>query len=335
MAKPSGSDSAGMRFGTGGEYTSPYMATEMARYQFLQGVRRRCPLPLLHLRGRIFPIYSRWVDDFLKRARDYQQWKQSPEGAILRERMIDFFKRLEMTDEGAQVAAEGRPVAGLDADDPVFHTFMILEYEHPRLDHLLKLWAQRHNLTHQREFEEQSEEHTTDTDVFTEMTLHKDYWACQWALATLWSWKFLPEGVKMMNADPPEWVHAFDGSSGPSDEPPFRIRPGWDFLTETESAFRDRVEKALTAYIERSKQLAEMRGLIETREKRQRSHYDWLALYQVKRWSYAQIADWDQVQPGAEAKGEDTIMKGVKSAAQLVQLPVRPGKPGRPKTRKQ
>ena len=138
----------------------------------------------------------------------------------------------------------------------------------------------------------------------------------------------------MMSSDPPEWARSFDGTSVGSDEPPFRIRPGWDVLTETESAFRDRVEKALTAYIERSKQLAEMRGLIETREKRQPSHFDWLALYQVKRWSYAQIADWDQKQPGADTKGEDTIMKGVKSAAQLVQLSVRSGKPGRPKTRK-
>lgn len=324
-----------LSIGTDGEYTSPYLATEKARYQFLQGVRRRCPLPLLHLRSRIFPFYSSWVDDFLKSARDYEQWKKSPEGATVREQMAVFFKQLGMTDVGAQVAAEGRPVAGLDPGDPVFHVFMILEYENPRLDRLLKLWAQRNNLTHQRLFEEEIEEQISEEDGFTEMTLHKDYWACQWAFETLWSWKFLQEGGKMMNADPPEWVGAFEGSSGLSDEPPFRVRPGWDVLVETEPAFRGRAAHALEAYIERSKELAEARGLIEAREKRQPSHYDWLALYQVKRWSYAQIADWDQTQPGAEAKGEDTIMKGVKSAAQLVQLSVRSGRPGRPKTRKQ
>ena len=116
--------------------------------------------------------------------------------------------------------------------------------------------------------------------------------------------------------------------------PPFRIRPGWDILTETESSFRDRVDTALTSYIERSKQLAEARGLVETPEKRQLSHFDWLALYQVNRWSYAKIADWDQEQPGNDTRGDDVIRKGVRSAADSCKLQARPGQAGRPTNRK-
>jgi len=310
------------------------MATEKARYEFLQSVRRRCPCALFHLRSRIFPFYSRWVDNFMDGARARQQWEQSPEGALVRTQMVDSFKRLGMNDVQAQFAAEGRPVAGLDADDPVFHTFMILDGNHPRLDRLLKHWAQQHGLTHQREFEERTEEQTTEKEVFTEVTLHKDFWACQWALDTLWYWKFSPDGTKMMEAEPPEWVCASGRSSIGSGEAPFSIRPGWDVLAETEPAFRDRVESALEGYIEKTRELAGARGLVETRGKRQPRHFDWLALYQVKRWSYVEIADWDQLQPGSEAKGVDTIMKGVKSAAQLVQFVVRAAKLGRPKTRK-
>ena len=59
-----------------------------------------------------------------------------------------------ISDETAKVAAKGRPVVGVDADDAIFHTFMILEDYHRRLAHLMMRWAQRHGFTHQRQFEE-------------------------------------------------------------------------------------------------------------------------------------------------------------------------------------
>jgi hypothetical protein len=340
----SGRDSIGVRVGNPGEYTSPFMATEQARYQFLQAVRRLCPRPLWYLRKRIFPFYSRWVDDFMHSARADEQWEQSPEGATMVQEMVDFFKRQGMTDAAAQIAAKGRPVAGLGGDDPVFHTFMLLEDHNPRLARLLMRWAQRNGLTHQRQFEEalqpleeriiEAEEGTVTLESLSEMTLHKDYWACEWALCTLWSWKFSPDGAQMLIANPPEWVRMTEDQSLASEEPAFCIRPGWDVLTETEPAYRDRVERTLTSYIERNRHLAKARGLVETPKKRQRRHFDWLALYQVKRWGYARIADWNQEQPRADTHSEDVIRKGVRSAADLCKLPARPGKPGRPTIRK-
>jgi len=97
-------DKNALRFGTGGEYTPPMLATEQARYQFLQAVQRRCPLPLLHLRDRVFPFYAKWVDDLMKSAKAYQLWKESPEGAKHREESAEFFKACG--DDGHNV--EGR-----------------------------------------------------------------------------------------------------------------------------------------------------------------------------------------------------------------------------------
>ncbi len=275
-------------------------------------------------------------------ARADKEWNQSAEAADARKRMAEAFMGLGMTETQSQRAAEGRPISGVDADDPIFNMFMILDNYHPRLAHLLMHWAQRHNLTHQREFEEEprpSEPQTIESDdgteipLFTEMTLHKDYWACAWALCTLWCWKFLPEGSQMMNANPPEWVHnPFETRL--TNEPPFRLRPGWDVLTETEEVFRERAEKALVSYIQYQRNLAEARGLTETKEKRQPLHFDWLALYQVKRLSWEQIADWDSQQPGANAKEAGAIMKGAHDAAALCKLNALPGKLGRPKKRK-
>ncbi len=76
-------------------------------------------------------------------------------------------------------------------------------------------------------------------------------------------------------------------------------------------------------------------GFSEVAEKRRLIHFDWLALHQVKRWSWAQIADWDQEQGGEETIGEDAIRKGVLDAANLCKLNARQRKPGRPKNRKE
>jgi hypothetical protein len=268
------------------------------------------------------------------------EWNQSAEAAELHRCGVDAFKRLGLPETAAEAAATGRPVMGVSADDAMFCTFMVFENHAPRLARLLMRWAQRHNLTYQREFQEDSTqpavyaEGGTETPEFTEVTLHKDYWACEWALFTLWSWKFSSKGAQMMNSDPPEWVHAFEDQSLTSGEPLFRVQPGWDVLSETEPIFRKRVEVALSAYVEGQRRLHEARGFIGSAEKRRLIHFDWLALYQVKRYSWAMIADWDQEQPGETTRAEDVIRKGVNSTANLCGLAVRPGRPGRPKTRK-
>ena len=335
-------DSQGPKGSADGGYTSLHLQTERARYLFLQAVRRRCPLPLFHLRTRVFPLYGRWVDRAMLQASAEREWGESPEAAELRRESVEVFKRLGLTEPGAQLAAEGRPPAGLEANAPLFKAFIILEDAHPGLSRCLMLWAQRHNLTHRRELEEdppRPEERSCDAEdeteipTFIETTLHRDYWACQWALSTLWSWKFLAEGPQMMYSDPPEWVRN-PFQTGPSDDPIFRLRPGWDVLSETEKGFRVRAKKALDTYIQNKRRLAEAGGLMVTTQKRRLIHFDWLALYQVKKWSFRKIDDWGQTQLGEHTMDADVIRKGIESAANSCGLRARPVPRGRPKNRK-
>ncbi len=319
-------------FGSG-EYRAAFLKIEEARYQFLRSVRRLCPLPLLHLRNRIAPFYDLWVDDVIESVHACQKWEQSPEGLREKEATFNSFKDMGMPDDAARKAAEGRPIGGLAPDDPVFHTFALLQFHHPRLDRVFKRWAQRNHLTHQRALED-----TVLLDVdqidFVKLTLYEDYWACEWALLTLWFWKFTPEGEALKKCEPPEWITMPVDASPTSDEPAFRFQPGWDVLIEEEAAFRERADAALNAYIARKRELAEARRLVPALDKRQPHHFDWLALYQVKAGEYRQIAEWENVQPDGQTVADDTIRKGVRLAASLCGLIPRPGKPGRPKTRK-
>lgn len=320
-------------FGSG-EYRVPFLKIEEARYQFLRSVRRLCPLPLFHLRDRIAPHYDRWVDEIIEDANARHEWEQSPEGLSRTESMFNSFKGIGMPDDAARKAAEGRPIRGLAPDDTIFNTFAVLQFENPRLDRVLKLWAQRNHLTHQRELEEDTVRPDVDPGEFVKLTLHKDYWACEWALFTLWFWKFATAGEVAKNAEPPEWITMSVGAPLTLDEPAFRVQPGWDVLAEEEGAFRKRAELALNAYIARKCEIAKASGLQRSDEKRRPSHFDWLALYQVSQWSYRQIAERENVRPGRRNIGEDTVRKGVRVAASLCRLNARLGSPGRPKIRK-
>jgi hypothetical protein len=319
-------------FGSG-EYRAAFIEVEQARYEFLLAVRRRCPSPLIRLRSRVAPFYFRWVEECISDARAKYQWDQSPEGLLAKEKQFAVLVRAGMPEDAARKAAEGRPIVGFDPDDPTFFTLALLQFHCPRLDRLLKRWARRHHLTHQVAFEEQMAKQSVDSD-FVHLTLHEDFWACEWALHTMWCWRFVPEGTGMMNSEPPEWIRMSEQPSISSDEPAFRICPGWDVLAEGEQAFRERVDATLNSYINRQRELAGTRGLVEPLNKRQPRHFDWLALYQVGGWNYPDIAQWEQEQPGRQKIDDSTIRKGVQDAAEMCALNTRAGKPGRPVTRK-
>ena len=147
-----------------GEYASPYLAAEQARYQWRQPrhASARCFLASRKQVSRFIAVHGLWLCKYAK-----PRINQSAEAADARKRMAEAFMGLGMTDPQSQRAAEGRPISGVDADDPIFNMFMILDNYHPRLAHLLMHWAQRHNLTHQREFEEEprpSEPQTIESD---------------------------------------------------------------------------------------------------------------------------------------------------------------------------
>ncbi|HAI20687.1 MAG TPA: hypothetical protein DCM14_02090 [Clostridiales bacterium UBA8153] len=97
------------------------------------------------------------------------------------------------------------------------------------------------------------------------------------------------------------------------------------FVERTRAAF----ERELGAYVEGIGRLAQDAGLEKTPEKRKLVHFDWLVHYQVQGWSMRKIADHYS---GEGVLSEDTIAKGVRQAAKLVGLKLRPPrKGGRPK----
>lgn len=103
---------------------------------------------------------------------------------------------------------------------------------------------------------------------------------------------------------------------------------GWNPMHHTREHAKKLIlqglESALDGYLDHIEALAEARGLVRTKEKQSR-HFDWLALFQVDKRPYAQIAR----DAGLEVA---TIESGVKDAARMIALPLRTGgRPGRPR----
>jgi hypothetical protein len=114
------------------------------------------------------------------------------------------------------------------------------------------------------------------------------------------------------------------------DERAFVFRDyGWDPTAEPWSDARTRIRAAfaiaLKAFQRDQEQLAHQRGARRARSKHGAEHFDWLAYYQVRGWSYEQILDeYDRFE-------RKTIEEGVKDAAKLVGLQLRAARRGRPR----
>src|SRR6266699_2493477 len=90
---------------------------------------------------------------------------------------------------------------------------------------------------------------------------------------------------------------------------------------------RERFEKKLKEYEAASRGLAESCGLVRAPRMYSSDNLDWFVHFQFAGLSPAKIAN----RPGAPAKGlnEDTILKGVKAAARLIDWESLRRKPGR------
>ncbi len=174
-------------------------------------------------------------------------------------------------------------------------------------------------------------------------------WCRHVALKTLYEWHEPPDKglLALLQAGPlpPEpmgqprgWAQAAIPLVSPIRDEEMRFtfaHRGWQPMHYTrdvaEQAIRAAFDAHLTRYLDRLECLAKERGLKPTPEKRALTHFDWLALYQVKGWRPAKIADWyhEINEKGAEVSA---IRMALQETARLIGLPLRPSRRGRPPT---
>jgi hypothetical protein len=98
--------------------------------------------------------------------------------------------------------------------------------------------------------------------------------------------------------------------------------PGWVPHIEAWSDYQAHLLNSLTdqlaAYRATVEDLLKQRGWRQRQEVRQNQHYTWLALYQIKCWSPAKIADHLHLD-----QGENTVLKGIEKAAAAIGLTLR------------
>lgn len=178
-------------------------------------------------------------------------------------------------------------------------------------------------------------------------------WCWTRAMYTLQAWRHTqPEWRGAQWAPPPKLLH---NDPGDPSELAFRFvlkRPDvskserdpldwWDPTIERKSdawqRITDKIEKRLRCYfdsLERTftqhaakkpmdEPIDALVGYRKTPRKRALKHFEWLARYQVLGWSYEQIAH-------EKPLDRKTVEKGVKQAAELVGLALRPAHRGRP-----
>jgi hypothetical protein len=144
-------------------------------------------------------------------------------------------------------------------------------------------------------------------------------WILEGALQTLWLWNGDPklrESLDMFGFRSSCCVDVLTSD----EERLFTFEhEGWDPQTQRWGSFRDSIkgkfQKHLDTYERRLSSLMESRGAVRARKRYSADHFAWFALYQLGGLSATKI-----LQQHPALKGdESTILKGVKTAAGLLQ----------------
>ncbi|MCY9589851.1 hypothetical protein PC41400_16670 [Paenibacillus chitinolyticus] len=101
---------------------------------------------------------------------------------------------------------------------------------------------------------------------------------------------------------------------------------GWDPREDSWREYEKRIdcwyEKYKHMYKERTESILYENGYVRSKAKRNIEHYSWLVYYQILGWSLKDIANhWSE--KNESAFSEDTIWKGLKSAAEIVYINLR------------
>jgi hypothetical protein len=142
-------------------------------------------------------------------------------------------------------------------------------------------------------------------------------WAAQWGFSDDWALRAARLHVALWRDEPVTVGHWMPVSMTVQWEPVFPAGPSWNPTTETEAAFRARVD----AYIATCRAAA---GLTTTPEKDTVTPFEWLALHHVGRRRYDQLAHQygnDKGYPDVPA-----ISRAITDTAALIGLTLRPGR---------
>ncbi len=157
-------------------------------------------------------------------------------------------------------------------------------------------------------------------------------WCLERALDTLGFWHRWPGSYLLQR----KWGgrgHAFWHALNAEERCFTFTHPGWEPTEDTRAnaarAIRAEFKKRLSEYLDEIDHLARHRGYVPTPKKRVGDdHFDWLVMYQVQELSYPQIAR-------RVCLERQSVTDGIKDAARLIDLPLRPPSPvGRPRARK-
>jgi hypothetical protein len=152
-------------------------------------------------------------------------------------------------------------------------------------------------------------------------------WVMDAAITTMSAWEAAPD-----HADELSWVQPGTGiyTPIPDEEMEFRftVPQAWDVLHGTRGAAAKRITAAFKArlneWLDSTEALAKERGLPKVaRKQKEGQHLRWLAQYQVLGKSYPQIAR-AELLPNHSTDGRKAAAQGVASAAELIDLPLRP-----------
>jgi hypothetical protein len=178
---------------------------------------------------------------------------------------------------------------------------MVFEVANPELARCLKNWAEQYGLTHLNSIPE--EEPLTDlrsldeSFELAEIPFNPNYWACDWALSTLFFWDLLPVDDPRRSSSPPEWCPLLiDSPRAP--EKTFTITAtGWNSVLETETEYRKRIrghlDNAITEYVRGVKKYLKPSGFT-LRSCHTSDHVVWLALYQVLARPLAKVLEFER-----------------------------------------
>jgi hypothetical protein len=273
-------------------WVSPRNSSSRAQGIFLHELAARTPEVLKYLRERVLPEY-----------RSVYPETSAEKSRGPRFQRVKNFVGWIFADEAPQI---------IDADFPdivLWRNVALLEQGYPAISAIKKLvlsWAQEFRLT--------------------------DDWLLDTAMQTL----YRMNKVSMLGR-PHFWrFSGFDVPPLEMDRTLTFVESGWDPNLQSWRQFRDSVVAAFDDHLKQYRSEVEAffkkAGWKPAREIRQRAHYTWLVMYQVKGWSPARIAE--KFAPGAE---ESTITHGVENAAKAAGVTLRAsfkGKGSRPRRAK-
>jgi hypothetical protein len=143
-----------------------------------------------------------------------------------------------------------------------------------------------------------------------------DAWAARWGFLDPWALRAAQHHVTFWRAEP-QYAGRWMTALAEQWHPVFPVGPSWNPITETEAAFRARVDAYIAACLA-------MPGLTRTPEKEAVTSFEWLALHHVGQWRYERLA-----RRYGNSKGYPdipAISRAITDTAALIGLTLRPNR---------